>query len=227
MIRLLPVVSLLAIAGVLWILSVHDLCAQDAVQGDHSCTADVAFLGSIPEAGDERNFVSHGWGLRTGVGAVWPEKGPQYGHAPQWSVTGDYLFTKVNAAAAAVTAAVNTEPQLTGATAARATYSAATLEIGPRIRLNTRLNLYGAIGFGWLRREIGFTGANPNTLLASSDPTLGRLSSNSGVFDAAVGANYSPKRFHGLGVFAEARVYHGLAINTSTTLVPISAGIRW
>jgi hypothetical protein len=28
-------------------------------------------------------------------------------------------------------------------------------------------------------------------------------------------------------VYLEARVYHGLAINNGTTLVPVSVGVRW
>jgi len=202
---------------------------QDAPQ-DHSCTLSGGFLATLPKAGDSQNFVTYGWGFKAGGGfAVTPT--PLYGHVPQWFLTGDYFFTKIDATAAALS---NANPRVTGATTAHASYSAFTLDITPRVPLYersrsplTRPNLYGVLGFGWLRRGIEFNGPNSNSLINPGNPALARTASDSGVFDAAFGVTLAPARMHGLGVFVEGRMYHGLAINNSTLLVPLAAGVRW
>ena len=72
-----------------------------------------------------------------------------------------------------------------------------------------------------------FQGANPGTLTQPDVGSFGRLASNSGAYDIGGGVNVSVKRSGGLMVFVEGRVYHGAAINRSSTLVPLSVGIRW
>jgi hypothetical protein len=49
--------------------------------------------------------------------------------------------------------------------------------------------------------------------------------SSSGSVDGGAGINFKKKGFP--MPYAEVRVVHGLAINHSTTLIPVSVGIRW
>jgi hypothetical protein len=209
----------------LCLLSAQDCHAQDRQQ-DHSCTVDGAGIFAIPQGNDGQNFDKAGWGFQAGAGfAVTATLSRHPGW--QWFITSNYLFDRFRANAHSLAEAVTANPQLQGATAAHGDFSAVTLDIEPRLEATQRRNFYAVGGFGWLRRGIGFNGANPGTLLQSSGPSLDRLSSNSGVFDLGMGLSSGPRVFHGLMLFGEARVYHGLAINSGSTLVPISFGVRW
>jgi hypothetical protein len=119
------------------------------------------------------------------------------------------------------------EPQLAGAKSAHGDFSAVTLDPNFRWTFNRRSSLYLTGGFGWMHRGIGFNGLSKVPPLLPSSTSLGGAASNSAVFDFGVGVNFSPKPLRGLMLFTEGRVYHGTAINSGSTLVPVSVGIRW
>jgi hypothetical protein len=143
-------------------------------------------------------------------------------------ITANFMYQKFGATAAALTLAKMANPkELANATSAHGAFSAITIDPTIRHAFNRRIGVYASGGFGWLRRSVGFDGANPATLLQSNGISLDRLSSNSGAFDAGGGVNFGLTKNGGLMAFAEVRVYRGLAINGGSTLVPISFGIRW
>jgi hypothetical protein len=143
-------------------------------------------------------------------------------------LTANFMYEKFRATAAALALAKASNPiQLAKATSAHAGFSAVTIDPSVRYAVNRRFSIYGVGGFGWFRRGVGFNGANPATLIQSNGIALDRLASNSGAFDLGGGANFGITKNGGLMLFAEVRVYRGLAINSGSTLVPISAGIRW
>jgi hypothetical protein len=210
----------------LLLVSVHRCIAQEPAR-DHSCTVQAAGIFASPEGSDGQNFNRLGWGFQGGGGVTFSAPPPRSG-GWQWFITANYMYNRFETTTKALDAAkAANSTQLGNATGAHGRFSAVTLDLTPRYVVPERHNFYLTGGFGWLRRGIGFTGANPGTLLQSSEPSLDRLSSNSGVFDLVVGSSTSPPAFHGLMVFAEARVYRGLAINSGSTLVPISVGVRW
>ena len=88
--------------------------------------------------------------------------------------------------------------------------------------------LYAFGGFGFLRRTLELTGVSSiGTLLQPGNPVVFSSGSNSGAFDAGGGFNWRFSKLGGLGFYAEAKVVRGLAINSGTTLVPISFGVRF
>jgi hypothetical protein len=199
--------------------------AQELLQ-DHSCTVDAAGIFSIPEGQDRQNFNHGGWGFQGGGGfAVTRQAEPSRGYT--WFVTGNYLYNKFRVRSSALAEAVSKEPELSGATSAHGSFSAVTLDPTFRVIPNSRYSLYWSGGFGWLGRGIGFNGVSAIPPLLPSGSSLFRVASNSGVFDFGMGINFAPRSFHGVMPFAEARVYHGTAINSGSTLVPISVGVRW
>jgi hypothetical protein len=127
----------------------------------------------------------------------------------------------------ALVATIKKEPQLVGAKSADGDFSAVTLDPTFRWVLNRHSSLYWSGGFGWLHRSIGFNGLSMVPPLLPGSSSLGSATSNSGVFDFGMGFNYAPTSFRGVMLFTEGRVYHGTAINSGSTLVPISVGVRW
>jgi hypothetical protein len=193
---------------------------------DHSCTVGAAGIFATPEGQDRDNFNHGGWGFQAGGGfAVTRQAEPGHGHA--WYLDANYLYDKFRARGAALAYAISQDPQLTGAKSAHANFSAITLDPAFRFAGTRHFNAYVTGGFGWLRRGVDFNTTNPVPGLLVSGSSLARVASNSGVLDAAVGNNFSPELLHGAMVFIEVRVYHGLAINGGSTLVPVSVGFRW
>lgn len=212
-------------AAVLILPTARHCFAQESAQ-DRSCTVSAAGIFSTPEGHDRQNFNHGGWGFQGGGGfAVTRPAEPNHGHG--WYVTGNYLFNKFRVRDTALATAVSKEPQLNGATSAHGTFSAITLDPTFRLIPNRRYSLYWSGGFGWLHRGIGFNGVSTVPPLLPSGTSLGGVGSNSGVFDFGMGVNFVPKFFHGVMFFTEGRVYHGTAINSGSTLVPISVGVRW
>jgi hypothetical protein len=198
----------------------------DEERADHSCTLSAAGTFVTPEGEDRQNFNHGGWGFQAGGGFRVTHKSEQReGHA--WYLTGNYQFAKFRARAAALAAAISQDPALAAAKSAHGEFSAITIDPTFRLRVERHYSLYLGGGFGWLHRGIGFNGANPGPGLLPGGNTLLREASNSGVFDFGVGGNFAPRAFHGVMLFLEARVYHGTAINSGSTLVPISIGVRW
>ena len=194
---------------------------------DHSCTVNAAGSFVIPEGNDRQNFDKAGWGFQAGGGfAITRQENPDRGW--RWFITSGFVYEKFKANAQALGKAISDNPKLlAGATSAHGAFSAITIDVTPRYAISRRWSVYGLGGFGWLRRSIGFKGANPGTLLQSNGLTLDKLASNSGAFDAAVGINHGLSSKGGLMLFVEGRVYRGLAVNNGSTLVPISVGVRW
>jgi hypothetical protein len=212
-----------ALVGLL-LLTAIEVHAEDQRQ-DHSCTVDAAFSFAFPKGEDGHNF-ENGWGLQAGGGFAVSRLRERRG--PSYYITGNYMYEHLKATTAALAAAKTSNPmQLANATAAHGAFSAVTFDPTVRYALNRRLSLYGVGGFGWFRRGISFNGANAGTLIQSHGLALDRLSSNSGAFDFGGGANFGTRKNGGVILFAEARWYHGTAINSGTSLLPVSFGIRW
>jgi hypothetical protein len=218
--------SAVAIGAALLVAMAISCLAQDPLQ-DHSCTVDAAGVFALPKGEDGQNFDKLGWGVQAGGGfEFFHSDNP--GHGNSWYITGNFMYEKFKANAAALNAAKAANPgELGKATSAHGDFTTVTLDPTFRHAFNPRYGLYLSGGFGWLRRGIGFNGATPGSLLQSGSISLDRLASNSGVFDLGGGIDFGPRKFGGLMLFAEARVYRGLAINNASTLVPISVGLRW
>ncbi len=193
---------------------------------DHSCTVGAAGIFGIPEGEDRNNFDKAGWGFQGGGGVILT-KNKQPDRGSSWGVTANYMYEKFKANAKSLGEATISDPTLDKATSAHGGFSAITLDLVFRHGIRPGIGFYASGGFGWLRRGIGFDGANSGTLLQSGGSSLDRLASNSGVFDAGVGLNFKPRKFGGVMPFVEIRVYRGTAINSGSTLVPLSLGVRW
>jgi len=214
-----------AVAMLMSLMAIHCL-AQEPLR-DHSCTVDAAGVFALPHGKDGQNFDKLGWGVQAGGGfAVVRNDNPDHGNS--WYITGNFIYEKFKANAAALNAAKAANPtQLANTTSAHGGFTTVTLDPTFRRAFSRQYGMYMSGGFGWLRRGIGFNGASPGTLLQSGSISLDRLASNSGVFDLGGGMEFGPQKMSGFMLFAEARVYHGVAINNASTLVPISVGIRW
>ncbi len=214
-----------AVAAVLLLLPI-DGRAQEPRQ-DHTCTIDFAGSFASPAGEDGHNF-NRGLGIQTGGGFA-ISRPAEPGHGNDYFITANFMYEKFSATAAALAAAkggVNST-QLANATSAHGNFSAVTLDPTIRHPFNRRFSLYALGGFGWFRRGVGFNGANPANLIHSNGATLDRLAANSGVFDVGGGANFGLSKNGGVMLFAEVRMYRGLAVNSGTTLVPLSFGARW
>jgi|SRR5579872_922972 hypothetical protein len=201
-------------------------CVAQELPHDRSCTVSAAGIFATPEGEDRQNFNHGGWGFQAGGGfAITRQAEPNHGHT--WYITSNYLYDKFRVRGSALAAAIAKEPQLAGATSAHGDFSAITLDPTFRWTLNRHSSLYWSGGFGWLHRGIGFNGLSMVPPLLPSSSSLGGVASNSGVFDFGIGLNFAPRHLGGLMLFTEGRVYHGTAINSGATLVPISIGLRW
>jgi len=200
------------------------LQAQDALQ-DHSCTVGAAG-GFVSPFGKDGNNFNLGWTLQAGGGFA-VIRPPEPHHGVALYITANYMYAKLGATSAALTAAKTADPTLASATSAHGSFSAVTVDPTVRFPLSRRVGPYASGGFGWFRRDVGFNGVNAASLLESSASTLDRVASNSGVFDLGGGINIGLTHNGGLMVYTEVRVYRGAAINSTTTLLPVSAGLRW
>jgi hypothetical protein len=216
--------AVVALAATVLLLAIG--CKAQEPIHDHSCTVDAAGSFSFPAGTDGHNF-NDGWGFQAGGGfAVSQSSEP--GHGNGYFITANFMYNKFTATAAALAIAKTENPEeLSAATSAHGSFSAVTIDPTFRHSFNRRFAIYASGGFGWLHRGIGFSGANPGTLLHPNGSSLGRLSSDSGVYDLGVGVNIGLRKKGGLMLFAEGRMYHGAAINSGTILVPVSVGIRW
>lgn len=201
--------------------------SEEKVQ-DHTCTVSFGGQAAVPFGKEGDNFKT-GWSLQAGGGfAISHPEEP--GRGVQWLVTANYMYARLDATSGALSKiTAGASAPFPGAISAHGSFSAVTID--PTMRKNhvfgPRIGLYVSGGFGWLHRGVGINGANPATLLQPAAATLGTATSDSGVFDGGAGLNFTPKPLGGLMIFVEGRVYQGAAINSSTRLVPLSAGIRW
>jgi hypothetical protein len=217
--------GLVVLVILLWLMLVD--CHAQQERQDHSCTFDVAGAFATPKGEDGNNFDKGGWGVQAGGGfAISLPKESDRGNS--YFITANFMFEKFKATAAALALAKESNPtQLANATSAHGAFTTVTLDPTVRHSFGRRFNIYGLGGFGWMRRGVGFNGANPATLLQSNGVSLDRLDSDSGVFDFGAGANFAPRKLGGFMLFVEGRVYRGLAVNGGSTLLPLSLGVRW
>jgi hypothetical protein len=200
-------------------------CHAQELPHDRSCTVSGAGIFATPEGQDRQNFNHGGWGFQAGGGFAVTRQA-ESGRGLRLYLTGNYLYDKFRVRESALLAAIPKEPAITGAVQAHGSFSAITFD--PTLRYTRGLySVYGIGGFGWLRRGLGFNGTNPVPPLFPNGSSLDRVASNSGVFDFGMGINFAPRRWHGLMVFTEGRFYHGAAINSGSSLVPVSVGLRW
>jgi hypothetical protein len=145
---------------------------------------------------------------------------------------GNFNFDQSDIKSSALQQAILLNPQntsLLSATSGKAKFYFTTLDPTVRIAMAGHFSAYFLGGFGWLRRTIEFTGvSSQGGLLQPNGPAVFGPSGNSGVVDAGAGIDRGLKRDGGgFKIYIEARVIHGLANNSGTTLIPLSAGVRW
>jgi len=156
-----------------------------------------------------------------------------------WTVLiqSNFLYNQSGVERSAIQQAVVTNPEnvsLVGAVSGKGKFYSWTLD--PTLQVLTtnygRLYLFG--GAGWFRRTIEFTGLpSEGSLIQTSNPSIFGHGGNSVGVDAGFGMDWGrPRqrdmtRLSDLRFYFEVRWVRGLAINQGTTLVPVSAGIRW
>jgi hypothetical protein len=212
----------------------------DSEAAFHSYTFGVA--GGIADvAGADGNSLVWGPFLRVGAGfSVWHSKGPEFEHGKLKSVhhrtslflVGNFMFDQSGIKASAIQEAILLNPQniaLLGATSGKAKFYSTTLDVMLRHNLSPSVATYWLAGFGWMRRSLAFNGVSlQGGLIQPTSPAVFGPSGSSGVFDAAGGLDWKIcGKGEGLRAFVEVRLLRGLAINSETTLVPLSAGLRW
>jgi len=195
---------------------------------DHSCTLN-AGGGWSPAVGKEGSNLNAGWNFQAGGGFALTEA-PKPGHEWSFFLTANFMYDDLAVSQSALQTARTlntTNVGLLAATSGIAKFYTLTLDPTFRFPVGQRANVYVLGGFGFFRRDLQFSGSTTEgSLLQPVSQTVFGSGGNSGGFDAGGGVNFKLANT-GLMVYAEARVVHGLGINTSNTLIPISAGIRW
>jgi hypothetical protein len=224
-----PILGLMACVSVL--LSVPGRCLAQDDTGFHWFTFNGGGGWAAPH-GTEASSLNTGWkNFDAGAGfAVTPPPAP----GRKWSVfiTANFMFEQLGVKQAALQDAIATNPTNIGlleAASARAQFYSTTLDPTFRFPIAWRVSGYVFGGFGWLRRDLEFTGVSGiGSLLLPGSPDVFGSGGNSGAYDVGGGLNFRlPRQAGGLMIYAEARVTHGLAVNNATMLTPVSIGIRW
>lgn len=223
-------VPALAVAAFLAIPAASHAQTQCGGPDWEKCTLNVGG-GWSPVVGQDSHNFNTGWNFQAGAGLIMTGGKPDA--AWGWLVNGNFMIDQsaVNQTALQQAKILNpTNVGLLDATSASGKFYDTSLDLATfRFRLSDTVKLHVFGGFGWLHRSIDFKGpSSEGSLLQPGGPTVFGSGSNSGAFDAGAGINYRPKRgTAGLALYAEIRVVHGLTVNSATTLLPISAGIRW
>jgi hypothetical protein len=234
------VFACVAVMSVAAILSVPSKCeAQNDQPAFHSITlhagGGVAFLSGT----DAHNFdMPRGFQFGGGkalLGQPKQEYDQQSNPLPlrRWNIflTGNFIYQQSAINLNAVREAIALNPQntaLLSATSGTAKFYSTTLDFVPRFEASRRVSVYALGGFGWLRRTLVFEGvSSQGSLLQPSGPTVFAPHRNSGVVDGGAGIDFGVFGRGSIKLFGEVRVLHGLATNSGTTLVPLSAGVRW
>jgi hypothetical protein len=169
--------------------------------------------------------LRRGWALMAGGGfAV-----TRWSHHRDWRLylTGNFLFEHLGVTPDALAKASSANSGLQGTTGAGARFYSLTFDPAFRFGDKRRVSGYVVGGTGWLRRSIDFTTPAGSVLLQPGPPSILSPGSSSMAVDGGLGMNVRLRGPESLMWFAEARYVHGLAINRTTTLVPISVGLRW
>jgi Outer membrane protein beta-barrel domain len=194
-----------------------------AAQGNTgaSCTIGVGG-GWAPNVGKNSGNFNQGWVFQADGGFF-------FAGAPNLFVGPDFIFDQAGISQTGLQNAKlsnTTNTALLSATAGKAKFITATLDVKYRIPGAHGLYVFG--GYGLLRRTLDFTGVSTQGgLLQPTSPTVFGKGGNSGAFAAGAGVNFKNKKRHWPMFYAEVRVVHGFAVNSTTTLLPLSAGIRW
>jgi len=187
----------------LLLLSASPAAAQETPQ-DHSFTVDAAAIYLSP-SGSDGNDSHNGWGFAAGAGARLTRQSDPV-RTPVLYLDGDFLYSRLEVASAALDAARSANSSLAEAASAPGAFSALTFDPTVRFPVGLRSTFYLPGGYGWLHRGLSFNGANPQTFMQPGGPSMGKLSSNSGVFDAGGGVNFGLSKRGGLMLYAEVRV---------------------
>jgi hypothetical protein len=207
----------------LFLLALH--CAAQEPALDHSCTINAAWEYSVPFGQDGNNFKKGPAGFQAGGGFEVKWSSEPHPRLALY-LTANFMYDRLTATGSAVKMS-----NVTGASSAHGSFSAVTFD--PTVRYQffkgniVKSSVYFSGGYGWFRRGVAIDGPGTETLNQSSTSTLEKLTANSGALDAGVGVNFGITKRGALMVYAEARAYRGLAINSGTTLVPVSVGVRW
>lgn len=196
---------------------------------DQQCTLN-AGGGFTAVTGADGNSLKSGWNFQAGAGLVMI--GGDRDARVTWFVNFNFMFDQLQAKHAALVQAAQDNPTNLGllqANSATAKYYGVSADVLTlRIRPSETFAFYPFAGFGWLRRSVDFSGPSvQGELLQPLGPTVFGQGGDSGAIDGGIGVSYGPKWMGPLKFYGEARFIHGLAINKSTTLIPLSAGIRW
>jgi hypothetical protein len=187
--------------------------------------------GLAPAAGTAKNTLNRGWNFHAGGGFVLKPLPPPDNKA-LLLLTFNFMYDQLDVKPTALQQARIMNPTNFGlleASSGKAKFYSLTMDPTVRIPVSRAVGVYVFGGFGWFRRNLEFNGTSAQgALLQPGSPAVFGTGGNSGVCDAGGGVNFKLSRQRGHWVaYAEARFLHGLAINKYTTLLPISAGIRW
>jgi hypothetical protein len=209
--------------------------AQDAddprmPENFHSCTLSGG-AGFSAVAGKDNANLSGEWIVQGSLGFAVVGPSLRRHNTRYWSffLGVDYLFDQTSVKSSALVEARILNPTdvgLLSATGGTARFNAVAFDPTLRIPLNKHAEFYVFGGFGWFHREVDLTGvSSQGSLLQPGNPAVFLRTAGSGSFDGGGGINFKKKGWP--MPYVEIRVVHGMAVNSSTTLVPFAAGIRW
>ncbi len=201
-------------------------------------------VGDLTVNGEPSSYVKQSKGGQIGVGHGWPKPERKMEDAcklpiRRWTflVETNFLYNQSALEHQGVVQAILMNPQnveIIGAVSGTARYLSWTLDPTFEVLLSDNVRVYFFGGSGWFRRTIDFTAAaSEGTLLQASAPGVFGQDGNSAVVDGGFGFDVGRSRvdkhprLSDFRFYWEVRAIHGLAINHGSTLVPVSAGIRW
>jgi hypothetical protein len=167
-----------------------------------------------------------GWDLMGGGGIAVT----RWSHHRDWRLylNGNFLFEHLGVKSQDLSSTASSNSGLQGAIGAKARFYSLTFD--PTLRFGGRHRFSGYVlgGVGWLRRSIDFTGStSEGVLLQPTAPSILSPGSSSTAVDVGAGTNVRLGGPESVMWFAEVRYVRGLGINSTSTLVPVSVGVRW
>jgi len=215
----------------LGIAAVLGIAASCLAQDDFpKCTFNIGG-GGAHAFGKDGASLDTGWNFHTGGGIALPTNTDSHRNW-RFYLTANFMLDELRINPEALQHAKTYNPTdigLLAASSGRAKFFAATLDPTIRVRAGDHATWYFFGGFGWFRRSLEFTGASiEGTLLQPNNPVVFGTGGNSGAYELGGGINFKvSQRLGRMTPYAEARYVHGLAINSATSLVPFSLGVRW
>jgi Outer membrane protein beta-barrel domain len=203
----------------------HDPPQQEV---SHWCTIG-AGAGYSVVAGEDSSNLSGEWNFEAGAGFAVANRNA----TRNWSffLDFDYLFDQTSVKSSALALAKNLNPTdigLLNATGGKTRFNVVAFDPTFRWQISPHVvEAYVFGGFGWFQRRVGLTGvSDEGSLLQPGSPSVFLRNASSGSVDVGFGFNFRTIKSWAVP-YVEVRVVHGLAVNSSTTLVPFAAGIRW